>query len=101
MRRAEMACGSRARSAAAGDSAARRPGRRGGQDCAPHGASNRMTTATESIRLEPVAPRKRLAAAMARTGAGSLASGILSVISTKIAAAMLGPSGVALLATLQ
>lgn len=62
-----------------------------------------MATLTESVRVShtPGARRKVLAAAMARTGAGSLVSGLLSIAATKIVASVLGPAGVALLATLQ
>jgi antigen flippase len=42
-----------------------------------------------------------MAAAMGKTGGGSIASGLLSALGTKIVAAMLGPGSLALLATLQ
>jgi len=58
-----------------------------------------MTTAIQPARAElwwrPVV------AAMGKTGGGSLASGLLSALGTKIIAAMLGPGSIALLATLQ
>jgi O-antigen/teichoic acid export membrane protein len=44
---------------------------------------------------------RAFARAMGKTGAGSLASGLLSGVAIKIVAAMLGPAAVALVATLQ
>jgi O-antigen/teichoic acid export membrane protein len=58
-------------------------------------------TASPAPSVSGGARRRALALAMARTGAGSFLSGLLSTVATKTIAAVAGPSGVALLATLQ
>ncbi len=59
-----------------------------------------MTTAAEPARAEASLWRPMIAA-MGKTGGGSMASGLLSALATKIVAQMLGPGSIALLATLQ
>jgi enterobacterial common antigen flippase len=57
-----------------------------------------MSTATQAI----IEPRARSGwRAFSQTGAGSVASGLLSALATKIIAMSLGPASVALLSTLQ
>jgi O-antigen/teichoic acid export membrane protein len=48
-----------------------------------------------------VAPRRGLARVMSISGAAAVASGLLSVLATKIIAVLMGPASLALLATLQ
>src|SRR5580692_9984461 len=64
------------------------------------GSSGKMTTAVEPARAEQTLWRPMIAA-MGKTGAGSIASGLLSALGTKIIATLLGPGPVALLQTLQ
>jgi O-antigen/teichoic acid export membrane protein len=59
-----------------------------------------MTAAAEPARAEASLWRPMIAA-MGKTGGGSMASGLLSALATKIVAQMLGPGSIALLATLQ
>lgn len=59
-----------------------------------------MTTAVEPVR-ERESLWRPMIAAMGKTGAGSIASGLLSALGTKMIASMLGPGPVALLQTLQ
>lgn len=59
-----------------------------------------MTTAVTPAQAEESLWRP-LVAAMGKTGGGSIASGLLSALGTKIIAALLGPGSIALLATLQ
>jgi len=59
-----------------------------------------MTTAVEPARAEQSLSRPMIAA-LGKTGAGSIASGLLSAVGTKIIAARLGPGSIALVATLQ
>ena len=57
-------------------------------------------TAARPARVEASLWRPMIAA-MGKTGGGSIASGLLGALGTKIVAAMLGPGSIALLATLQ
>jgi O-antigen/teichoic acid export membrane protein len=59
-----------------------------------------MTTAVEPARAEESLWRPMIAA-MGKIGSSSIAGGLLSALATKILAAMLGPSSIGLLATLQ
>src|ERR1700728_3632018 len=59
-----------------------------------------MTTAVEPARAEQSLWRPMIAA-LGKTGAGSVASGLLSAVGSKNLAALLGPGSIALIATLQ
>jgi O-antigen/teichoic acid export membrane protein len=59
-----------------------------------------MTTAVEPARAEQSLWRPMIAA-LGKTAGGSIASGLLSAVGTKIIAARLGPGSIALVATLQ
>jgi PST family polysaccharide transporter len=63
------------------------------------GKMTRPAASLLEVRAEPA--RRRLTSAMAWSGAASLASGLLSILAQKVVAAVTGPSGLALLATLQ
>jgi hypothetical protein len=60
-----------------------------------------MATATQTVREPAVSPWRTAVAAAAKSGAGSMASGTLAALATKIVASLLGPAYVALLQTLQ
>jgi antigen flippase len=59
-----------------------------------------MTTVATPVRVE-VSLWRPMVLAMGKTGGGSIVSGLLSALGTKIIATMLGPSSIALLQTLQ
>jgi O-antigen/teichoic acid export membrane protein len=62
----------------------------------------RVAGFAEESRARPAgADWRTFARAMGKTGAGSLASGLLSAVAIKIVAVVLGPAAVALVATLQ
>jgi O-antigen/teichoic acid export membrane protein len=56
---------------------------------------------TGSITAAPTKAWRAVVMAMAKSGGGSAASGLLSALGAKIIAAMLGPTGTALVSTLQ
>ena len=59
-----------------------------------------MTTAVEPARAQEPFWRP-MVAAIGKTASGSMASGLLSALATKVVASLLGPGSVALLQTLQ
>ena len=60
-----------------------------------------MTSASTLTASRPAPLWRPVIAAMGKSGAGSIGSGLLAALSTKIVAALLGPAYVALLQTLQ
>ncbi len=57
--------------------------------------------ATSAALVNPKSETRTVVAAMSKTGAGAIASGVFSALAVKIVAVMLGPAAVALFSTLQ